>query len=336
MRAVRYISVAIGVLLILGGCSEDIPGLGQPVSQRQPGRLPPPVNLKWSPTGEWIVFLELGQIQMMRTDGSGEREILSGQGGYDHPVWSPDGKRLAYDHAPRMAAPDVWVSEPLSNRAPIRLTEDVRSDEFPCWSPDGTRIAFQTFRRGNRDIWIVDANGYREPVPLTTHPAHDELPAWSPDGAQIAFVSNRGGTKNIWIQPVDGDDSTAWQLTHNPEGDTLPIWSPDGSQIAYLSKRSGQWYLWVTDAVPGAGNGHPVSVTTGIRAPNWSPDGKFLIFESKKTGWMVRADGQGRQIEIVQGLEPVWSPDGSRIAYVVQKEDRYQIQFKEQTTDLDW
>ena len=274
-------------------------------------------------------------MQMMRTDGSQKREILSGQGGYDHPVWSPDGKRIAYDHAPRLTPPDIWVMEPLSGRTPIRLTEDTRSDEYPTWSPDGERIAFQTFRKGNRDIWIVKSNGYAPPVPFTAHSANDEMPAWSPTGELIAFVSNRSGSRNIWIQPVDGDDSQAWQLTKNTEDDIMPLWSPDGTQIAYLSRRSGQWYLWVAEAVPG-GSSHPVSVSDGVYFPNWSPDGQFLIFESKGSGWMVRADGQGKQIEIVQGFEPTWSPEGDRIAYVRWDGERYRIEFKEQTTNLEW
>ncbi len=324
------------LIFLAAGCSEDIPGVGQRVTEPVIGKLPPPANLQWSPTGEWIVFLETSQMLMMRTDGSSDRKVISGRGGYRHPVWSPDGKQIAYDYAPRMTSEDIWVSEPLSGKTPIRLTENIRSDEFPTWSPDGERIAFQTFRNNNRDIWIVDSSGYRKPFAFTSHPSHDEQPAWSPNGDQMAFISDRTGSDNIWIQPIDGDDTTAWQLTRNGEADALPIWSPDGSRIAYLSKRSGKWYLWVIDVLPGASS-YSVSITDKIRAPNWSPDGQFLIFESGGSGWIVRADGQGRQIELVKGLEPIWSPDGTRIAYVWWDETRYRIKIREQTTaDLDW
>lgn len=318
---------------LFAGCSDDSPI--DPDGSTGSGQLPPPISLKWSPAGDWIVYLEAGKMKVTKTDGSGEGEIISGQGGYEGPVWSPDGTRLAFHHAPYMATADIWVSEPLTMKTPVRITDNIRADELPTWSPDGEQIAFQTSRQGNRDIWIVDANGYRTPFAFTTDPAHDEHPAWSPNGEQIAFSSRRTGVSNIWIQPVDGDDTTAWQLTDNGESDTFPIWSPDGSQIAYLSKRSGLTYLWVVDVVPG-GSTRRVSITSGIRAPNWSPDGQFLVFESDTTAWMVRADGQGKQINIVDGLEPIWSPRGDRIAFVYWDETRYRIGFQPQSTDLDW
>ena len=97
MRLIGCIALVLCALLVVTGCSEDAPGLGQPVGERPVGHLPPPTNLKWSPKGDWIVFLEAGRMQMVHAEDTTQREVLSGQGGYGNTVWSPDGAPLAYD-----------------------------------------------------------------------------------------------------------------------------------------------------------------------------------------------------------------------------------------------
>ena len=115
-------------------------------------------------------------------------EILSGTGIYNHPVWSPDSMKIAYDYAPEDFPNDVWTKDVqpeigVSNK----LTSAFQSDSTPEWSPDDKNIAFQSYRTGNWDIWLTSSDKSSEPVQLTTDTNTDQAPVWSPDGKEIAF-----------------------------------------------------------------------------------------------------------------------------------------------------
>lgn len=83
---------------------------------------------------------------VVNADGSNERNLTQSRGGFD-PVWSPDGRRLAF-----VRAGSVWTIDG-AGRNERRLTPDLGAD-FPTWSPDGRRIVFQTWPgQGRRVDW---------------------------------------------------------------------------------------------------------------------------------------------------------------------------------------
>jgi Tol biopolymer transport system component len=75
---------------------------------------------------------------------------------YDHPTWSPDGNRIAFEWwAPGATHPDIWVM-PSTGGPPFSRVTDAGGWN-PAWSPDCGRVAFG--REGN--IWVIDS-----PVPV--------------------------------------------------------------------------------------------------------------------------------------------------------------------------
>jgi len=145
-------------------------------------------------------------------------------------------------------------------------------------------IAFASNRTGNLDIWTVEADG-SDPTDLTPDsPAIDKDPAWSPDGTKIAFASNRSGT-NFDIYVMNADGSNVTKISDSPFDDTAPAWSPDGSKIVFVSTRSQN-----------------------------AKD----IGESADEIWVTNADGSDPKrltFNPVLDENPVFSPDGSRIAW---------------------
>jgi Tol biopolymer transport system component len=222
---------------------------------------------------------------------------------------------------------EIYTIETTGNGATTRLTFHPASDVEPAWSTDGARIAFRSDRDGDEEIYVMNADG-SNPVRLTSQPGNDGNPAWSPDGSRIAFESNRDTQSKIAVMNADGTGVTAT----NQDG-SAPSWSPDGQRIAFAS---GPIYLMnadgtgVTRLTNPLNNGIPGAGIEYDTNPTWSPDGTSIVY-ARSSCWdgcvhqimRVTADGAGEaSLEFTDGYEgtsegePVWSPEGRKIAFV--------------------
>ena len=150
------------------------------------------------------------------------------------------------------------------------------------------QIAFSSTRDGNLEIYVMDADGTNQ-IRLTNHPERDYQPSWSPDGARIAFSSNRnGGNSQIYV--MDSNGKNVRRLTAGIS-DGQPVWSPDGQKIAF------------------AGIGDEEIGRENRKAKIYiiTPDGTHL---QKLAGDIPSSD-----------IEPAWSPDSQRIAFVSSREN---------------
>ena len=132
---------------------------------------------------------------------------------------------------------------------------------------------------------------------------------------------------------IDGAEPLK-QITTGEASNRLAMWSPDGSKIAFQSDRAGSQGIWVKNA---DGTGTAIHVTAGITATimaDWSSDGRWIAFVSDDTVFVKSSDGTGDTIEIGAGLEPRWSPDGEKLAYVGWEEDQYEIQIMDLPEEL--
>jgi dipeptidyl aminopeptidase/acylaminoacyl peptidase len=149
-----------------------------------------------------------------------------------NPVWSPDGKRVAFlwDRADIV---NLYVANADGSGQPRALTsfkEGKVSDLF--WSKDGRTLYFPH----NGDLWQVAAAG-GEPKAVWTTPAPEVEFVLSPDGTRLAFVratqageAQHGG--DLIIRSLA--DNTESRIAHDDESIFSPLWSPDGTKIAYL------------------------------------------------------------------------------------------------------
>ena len=67
---------------------------------------------------------------------------------------------------------------------------------------------------------------------------------------------------------------------------------------------------------------------------DWSSDGEWIAYVSDETVFVKSFDGTGETIEIAKGLEPRWSPDGIRLAYVAWVDNQYEVQIIELPEEL--
>ena len=204
------------------------------------------------------------------------------------------------------------------------------------------QIAFVSDRVGNPEIYVMDTDGSNQRR-LTNHPADDGSPSWSPDGKRIAFVSSafesdrdgqvhfRDGRPTDEIYVMDADGGNPQNLTLNHGEDFSPAWSPDGTRIAFVSDRDGffKYEIYVMDA-DGGNQERLTNNDFNDMDPSWSPDGKQIVFSARRVGhvetrfsitneiYVMDADG-GNEQRLTENprydFQPVWSPDGKRIAF---------------------
>ena len=151
------------------------------------------------------------------------------------PVWSPDGKHVAFTWD-RADIRNLFVANADGSGQPVQLTS------FPdggvagaFWSEDGDSVYFVH----EADLWHVPASG-GTPKPAWSKPDHggDFVP--SPDARRVAFVRDnraegegaRRGKDLIIRRISDGQESTT---AHDDVSIRGIVWSPDGTSIAYTS-----------------------------------------------------------------------------------------------------
>lgn len=180
-----------------------------------------------------------------------------------------------------------------------------------------SRVVFQSYRDRNWEVYFSDDEGAGL-LRLTDHPAVDIEPRLNRGATRVAFTSNRSGNYDIWLMNADGTGLR--QLTSHPATDAAPSWSADGQKILFESERTGHSEVFIMNA----DGSEQIQLTAGgdyNGQPCFSPDGSEIAFVSARTGgyriWVMNRDGSGaRQLsEQAYSAHPVWSPDGTMVAY---------------------
>lgn len=262
-----------------------------------------------SPDGRTLAFHSnrSGRQAIWLAEAGGENPRMLYDGGDlgsdpGTPVWSPDGRSIAFAMRPVGATDDsesdVFVMD-AEGRSVRRLTETPGDDSHPHWAVDGKRIYFNSARAtpdlkadwGTQwiDIYSMNLDGsdvrrhtdckatctYPVPSPDGFLVAHRRtIPTASLDWAQKPVQRN----SEVFVTNLDGSGSV--NVSKSPAYDGWPQWSPNGRWLLFASNRGQPPNMGQIFAVRADGS-NLRQVTSGAISrvqPSVSFDGKLLFF----------------------------------------------------------
>ncbi len=294
--------------------------------------------------GGRIAFVANGDIYVINPDGSNEINLTNHPARDSLPAWSPDGTRIAFV-SDRDSKHEIYVvnadGSNLKKLTSLNI-ESSWSSNAPVWSPDGTKIAFAYALNAEGMIYIMNADGSN--LTVVGHYRWNTDLSWSPDSSRIAFISHPDDTDTLTVVNTDGSNLMA--LTDYALFQSLS-WAPDGSKIAFSvyepcsllqslptspsRTMSDDTHIANEYRQPGVymvdlDDGEIVTLHPGRSCDNfyharWAPAGNkiaytagyWIDYEWQSGLHVINADGSQRTLLPIDGWQPSWSPDGTRI-----------------------
>jgi Tol biopolymer transport system component len=253
----------------------------------------------------------------------------------------------------RQIDPETGLGRPLFRTVPDGTGVTVlnkRPGFFSDWRADGRRIAFDFFQAdGDEQIATMKPDGSDLRV-ITSGPGIHEVPSWSPNGRRIVFdyspelfdpEAPEGFETRLWTMRADGSHARPLPM-RRPGFDAEPRYSPNGRWIAFTrhrpptKKREFQTTIMIVRAKGGRARrltpwadypDQPTPQHAYPEHPTWSPDSRWILFNLGPNGTIqaMRPNGRDRHTIVAAtegfgGHKPWYSPDGTRILFVCEKQ----------------
>ena len=197
------------------------------------------------------------------------------------PLWSPDGKRIAFTSSRDEKVAIYWKSADGTGTDEL-LVAGSGIGIMPCsWTGDGKTLVFMDASEGiNGDIGAISMEGDSAKKQLLHGKNMEVEPRISPDGRWMTYSCNESGQFQIYVRPYPGVDGGKWQVSSS-EG-VWPLWSPDGRELYY---RSGDKYM----AVP-----VKTEPTFSFETPKILFQGTYILPASASfmRNWDIHPDGK--------------------------------------------
>lgn len=302
--------------------SGDLRGIPEPAP-------PPGTGGSGDRSGKGFIVFQTssgGPIYVVSPDGTGLRLLTTGM----DPALSPDGRFVAFtrwDGQQNGVTGSLWVAN-VDGSGERQLMAGANQPKSPSWSPDGRQIVISMQQGGTVDnTWVCLLNGKQTPVPQPVAGArcalqkadpawglrvvdaasgayedlprdqHSFAPTWDPANAwHVVYRGDRGLTN------LDLNQKSTWLLQ---EGGAQhgPVFSPDGKKIATSFWQNDHWEVHVMNA---------------------DGSGEIRLTQTPMTV-IIDQQLKGQDARPWNNAAPAWSPDGSKIAFVSDRNGIWEI-----------
>lgn len=220
----------------------DRNGAVRPLSDRQAMYQAPRI----SPDGSRVAVAIQAQdgnddIWVLDAERGTQTRLTSERGTDQHPLWTPDGKRITFSSNRTGAANAVYWMAADGSGAPEALTQATTNQGATSWSTDGSTLAFYDVG-GSRDIFTLKPGA--SPVRFLETSFQEQGPAFSPDGRWLAYSSDETGRPETYVAPYPGPGG---KIAISSAGGRSPRWSSSGRELFYRNGRQ----MMVVAVVPG-------------------------------------------------------------------------------------
>ena len=228
------------------------------------------------------------------------RKITFQAGLQREPVFSPDGRRVAYTSS-SSGNSDIWL-QTLNEPTPRLIISSPAEDSQPDWSPDGEWIVFRSERDGG-GIYVAPAGGGIERK-LTTF---GYRPKWSPDGSLVLFSSSghEGGKPRLYVVGFNGetprelrpdvvDQLGSVNVNWKPANREVSLWGTDVSGVSrFVTVPVADGPARISE-IPSELHRRIAAAGVTLGQFTWARSGRFLYFEGTSEGvrnlWRITVD----------------------------------------------
>ncbi len=275
---------------------------------------------------DWYNNDNKGALRLVRSDGSGRRDLIPAPVDLRSYEWSRDGSMIL---ALVQTAPDTnVVSLVAAADGAVRQIRSIGNvwPEMMSLSPDGRYVAYdapESDGAADHDIYMLDVHT-NSVWPVAPSAGDDRSPYWTPDGHDIVFLSDRNRATSLWRLPMSqGRQAGQAALIQGGVGRVwLRGFTAKGELHYQLSTGHAEVYLAALDQPSVAPTVISPRMALSNFYPEWSPDGRSVAYTSERSMfagrelWVFDTKLQSERRIVAPGkvgLPLGWSPDGSRI-----------------------
>lgn len=273
------------------------------------------------PEGAEIAYIAWNNnnTELFTMPPSGGLNLTATHNNETFPVWSPDGRHLAFISTQNGNQQLGLMQADGSNKRILAETTRAK-DVPPAWAFDSQMIAFVCILDQRTTICLASVTGNWMQIMPGNWTSLGSI-HWAPADPTILFHAMNGTSRDIYTYTTY--TNSIRNLTDQKSQDYAPAWSPDGRKIAFVSNRNDQTGIYTMNI---DGTNPTLLVATNIQdRVYWSPNGQQIAF-SQSLGenrlCVLTIKQNTLSCTNKDGSHPAWSPDGQFLVYESRRNNR--------------